>query len=45
MCVRSGHAVLLSSSSRCERLCGRRRQTVPSDDDVQYGYGCGLGCE
>jgi len=25
---------VLPSSSRCEWLCGRRRQTVPSDDDV-----------
>jgi len=27
------------------KLCGRHRQTVPSDDDVQHGcdYGSGLG--
>jgi len=25
------------------KLCERRRQTVPSDDDVQHGCGCGLG--
>jgi len=24
------------------KLCGRRRQTVPSDDDVQNEDGCGL---